>query len=143
MPKPASTQYFIPVCICKPQTSLTGYTAIARSMRIPKTSTAIHRCSYEPLSAMSQTHFIDEKLLTAAGSCAQGFVTSWRRPTTNMETTPRAAHKHMRMFGSSIFSVEADSRRKNKQTLSLLENIAIVYKRSPVNISYTLSDQIA
>jgi len=42
---------------------------------------------------------------------------------------------HVRMFGSNFFSVEPDSRWKNKQTLSLLRNRAKVYKMSEANIN--------
>lgn len=48
---------------------------------------------------------------------------------------PRAAHTHVRMFGSDVCLVEADNRRKNKQTLSLLKNMAKVYKISEANIN--------
>ena len=40
------------------------------------------------------------------------------------------AQTNVRMFGSDVCFVDADSRRKNKQTLILLENTAKVYKIS-------------
>ena len=55
---------------------------------------------------------------------------------------PRAAHTHVRMLGTIVFWVEADSRRKKRQTLSLLENMAKVYIKSPAYISWISSIQI-
>jgi hypothetical protein len=55
---------------------------------------------------------------------------------------PRAAHTQVRMFGTIVFWVEADSRRKKKQTLSLLENKADVYIISPAYISWLSSIHI-
>ena len=46
------------------------------------------------------------------------------------------------MFGTIVFWVEADSRRKKKQTLSLLENKADVYIISPAYISWISSVHI-
>ena len=123
------------VCICKPQTSLTGYNVIARSMSIPKASIVIHRCSCDLVSASRRDHSWRRLIPTVAGCCPHGSATCWRRPTTNTETILKAAHTHARIFGSDVCLVEADNRRKNKQTLSLLKNKARVYKISEAKIN--------
>jgi hypothetical protein len=56
-------------------------------------------------------------------------------PIMNTEMILRAAQMHVRMFGSDVCLVEADKRRKNKQTLSLLKHKARVYKMSEANIN--------
>jgi hypothetical protein len=43
---------------------------------------------------------------------------------TNIEIVLRAAHAHVKMFGNRVCCVDADSRRKNKHTLNLLQDKA-------------------
>jgi hypothetical protein len=47
----------------------------------------------------------------------------------------KAPQAPVRIFGSDVCLVEADKRRKNRQTLSLLKNKARVYKMSEANIN--------
>lgn len=43
---------------------------------------------------------------------------------TKIEITLKAAHAHVKTSGINVFFVDADSRRKNKQTLNLLQHKA-------------------
>lgn len=53
----------------------------------------------------------------------------------NTDTMLRAAHTHVRMLGSHVCFVEADKRRKNRQTLILLKKMARVYEMSDANMN--------